>query len=461
MKRIAIVLLLTSLSNVALAQDGLRDLETGLMTDIMRGLLGMTTLIAVAFLISSNRRNIDWPLVGKGVILQIVLGLAILKIPFVYNIFDGIADFFIKILEFTEAGSNFVLGAWPDYLIVENVADSNNPFTIGYVFAFKVLPTIVFFAAFSSLLYYLGILQKIVYVLAWLMSKLMNMSGAESLAAAANVFIGQTEAPLVVRPYLEGMTRSEIMCLMTGGMATIAGGVFAAFIGFLGDEYAIHLLTASIISAPAAIVFAKIIYPEDQPETLNRDLDISKDKIGSNVLDAITNGTVDGLKLAINVGAMLLVFIALISMVNYILGDWIGAWTGLNEMVAEWTDGNYEKFSLEYLFGLIFAPFAWILGVPSADIISVGELLGTKTIINEFVAYANLPGAELVYKKSWIISTYALCGFANFSSIGIQIGGIGAIAPTQRKTLTELGIKAMIGGTLACFMTAVIAGMVV
>ncbi len=461
MKRIAIVLLLTSLSNVALAQDGLRDLETGLMTDIMRGLLGMTTLIAVAFLISSNRRNIDWALVGKGVILQIVLGLAILKIPFVYNIFDGIADFFIKILEFTEAGSNFVLGAWPDYLIVENVADSNNPFTIGYVFAFKVLPTIVFFAAFSSLLYYLGILQKIVYVLAWLMSKLMNMSGAESLAAAANVFIGQTEAPLVVRPYLEGMTRSEIMCLMTGGMATIAGGVFAAFIGFLGDEYAIHLLTASIISAPAAIVFAKIIYPEDQPETLNRDLDISKDKIGSNVLDAITNGTVDGLKLAINVGAMLLVFIALISMVNYMLGDWIGAWTGLNEMVAEWTDGNYEKFSLEYLFGLIFAPFAWILGVPSADIISVGELLGTKTIINEFVAYANLPGAELVYKKSWIISTYALCGFANFSSIGIQIGGIGAIAPTQRKTLTELGIKAMIGGTLACFMTAVIAGMVV
>ncbi len=461
MKRIAIVLLLTSLSNVALAQDGLRDLETGLMTDIMRGLLGMTTLIAVAFLISSNRRNIDWALVGKGVILQIVLGLAILKIPFVYNIFDGIADFFIKILEFTEAGSNFVLGAWPDYLIVENVADSNNPFTIGYVFAFKVLPTIVFFAAFSSLLYYLGILQKIVYVLAWLMSKLMNMSGAESLAAAANVFIGQTEAPLVVRPYLEGMTRSEIMCLMTGGMATIAGGVFAAFIGFLGDEYAIHLLTASIISAPAAIVFAKIIYPEDQPETLNRDLDISKDKIGSNVLDAITNGTVDGLKLAINVGAMLLVFIALISMVNYMLGDWIGAWTGLNEMVAEWTDGNYEKFSLEYLFGLIFAPFAWILGVPSADIISVGELLGTKSIINEFVAYANRPGAELVYKKSWIISTYALCGFANFSSIGIQIGGIGAIAPTQRKTLTELGIKAMIGGTLACFMTAVIAGMVV
>jgi CNT family concentrative nucleoside transporter len=248
---------------------------------------------------------------------------------------------------------------------------------------------------------------------------------------------------------------------MTGGMATIAGGVFAAFIGFLGEEYAIHLLTASIISAPAAIVFAKILYPEDTPEKLNRNLDISKEKIGSNILDAITNGTVDGLKLAINVGAMLLVFIALIAMLNYILGDWIGAWTGLNDLVVDWTDGKYEKFSLEYIFGLVFAPFAWLLGVPSADIISVGELLGTKTIINEFVAYANLPGADLVYKKSWIIATYALCGFANFSSIGIQIGGIGALAPGQRKTLTELGIKAMIGGTLACFMTAVIAGMVV
>lgn len=429
--------------------------------DIVRGIIGMVSLVGVGFLLSANRKGIDWTLVLKGIALQLILGLAILKVPFIYIIFDGIADFFIKILEFTEAGANFVLGAWPDYLIVENVADSNNPFTIGYVFAFKVLPTIVFFAAFSSVLYYLGILQKIVYVLAWLMSKLMHMSGAESLAAAANVFIGQTEAPLVVRPYLEGMTRSEIMCLMTGGMATIAGGVFAAFIGFLGDEYAIHLLTASIISAPAAIVFAKILYPEDTPEKLNRNLDISKEKIGSNILDAITNGTVDGLKLAINVGAMLLVFIALIAMLNYILGDWIGAWTGLNDLVVDWTDGKYEKFSLEYIFGLLFAPFAWLLGVPSADIISVGELLGTKTIINEFVAYANLPGAELVYKKSWIIATYALCGFANFSSIGIQIGGIGALAPGQRKTLTELGIKAMIGGTLACFMTAVIAGMVV
>ncbi|NNC82191.1 MAG: NupC/NupG family nucleoside CNT transporter, partial [Flavobacteriales bacterium] len=408
MKRFLLLLPLLLFSTLLSAQDGLLELESGWMTDIFRGVLGMVVLVGVGFLLSANRKAVDWGLVLKGIALQLILGLAILKVPFIYDIFDAIADFFIRILEFTEAGASFVLGAWPDYLIVENAADENRPFAIGYIFAFKVLPTIVFFAAFSSLLYYLGILQKIVYALAWVMSKLMHMSGAESLAAAANVFIGQTEAPLVVRPYLEGMTRSEIMCLMTGGMATIAGGVFAAFIGFLGNEYAIHLLTASIISAPAAIVFAKILYPEDTPEKLNRNLDISKEKIGSNVLDAITNGTVDGLKLAINVGAMLLVFIAMIAMLNYILGDWIGAWTGLNDLVAEWTDGSYEKFSLEYLFGLFFAPFAWILGVPSADILSVGELLGTKTIINEFVAYANLPSAELTYKKSWIIATYAL-----------------------------------------------------
>jgi CNT family concentrative nucleoside transporter len=443
------------------AQQELLMHEGGRMMDIGRGILGMVSLIGIAYLISLNRKKIDWMLVLKGLALQLILGLAILQVPFIYKIFDAIAGFFIQLLAFTEEGSKFVLGSWPDYLIVENVADGNSPFVIGYVFAFKVLPTIVFFAALSSVLYYLGILQKIVYVLAWVMSKFMNMSGAESLAAAANVFIGQTEAPLVVKPYLEGMTRSEIMCLMTGGMATIAGGVFAAFIGFLGDEYAIHLLTASIISAPAAIVFAKIIYPEDKPEMVNRKLEVSQDRIGSNLLDAITNGTVDGLKLAINVGAMLMVFIAMIAMVNYILGDWIGAWTGLNDLVVDWTDGKFDKFSLEYLFGILFAPMAWLLGVPTPDIVSVGELLGTKTIINEFVAYSNLPGAALEYKKSWIIATYALCGFANFSSIGIQIGGIGAIAPGQRKTLTELGIRAMIGGTLACFMTAVIAGMVV
>ncbi|NND77704.1 MAG: Na+ dependent nucleoside transporter [Flavobacteriales bacterium] len=439
---------------------------------IPRGIFGLVVIVALAYLFSSKKKDIDWALVGKGMLFQIILALAIFKFQPVYWVFDGIAQFFIEVLNFTEKGAVFVFGAWPDWLQVYTPSEDGQALhTIGYVFAFKVLPTIVFFAALSSLLYYLGILQKIVYGLAWVMSKVMRLSGAESLAAAANVFIGQTEAPLIVKPYLENMTKSEIMCLMTGGMATIAGGVFAAFVGFLGDEYAFHLLTASVISAPAAIVMAKILYPEDKDIEINTDLDISKEKIGSNVLDAIANGTTDGIKLAVNVGAMLLVFIAMIAMVNYVLTDMIGCWTGLNQSIGEVTGGTYnvetckceggkfEGFSLEYIFGLFFAPFAWILGVPWSDALVVGELLGTKTVINEFVAFASLKSSILGFEKSKIIAAYALCGFANFSSIGIQIGGIGAIAPSQRKTLSQFGIKALIGGTLACFATAAIAGM--
>jgi len=439
---------------------------------IPRGLLGLAVIIGLAWIFSSNRKNIDWALVGKGMLFQIVLAVSIFTLDPVFWVFDRIADFFIIVLDFTEAGANFVFGAWPDWLMVYTPGDKEQElFTIGYVFAFKVLPTIVFFAALSSLLYYLGILQKIVFGLAWVMSKIMRLSGAESLAAAANVFIGQTEAPLIVKPYLEKMTKSEIMCLMTGGMATIAGGVFAAFVGFLGDEYAFHLLTASVISAPAAIVMSKILYPEEKDADINTNLDVSKEKIGSNVLEAITNGTTDGIKLAVNVGAMLLVFIAMIAMCNYILTDMIGCWTGLNKIIGEATGGTYNAdlckceggtypgFSLEYIFGLLFAPFAWILGVPSTDIMVIGQLLGTKTIINEFVAFSALKGVPLEFEKSKIIATYALCGFANFSSIGIQIGGIGAIAPNQKTTLSAFGIKALIGGTLACFATAAIAGM--
>ncbi len=439
---------------------------------IPRGLLGIVVIIGIAWLFSSNRKNIDWGLVGKGIIFQIILAVSIFLFPPVYWLFDIVAQFFIEVLNFTEEGAKFVFGDWPNVVEVSKLnPDGKQLHVIGYVFAFKVLPTIVFFAALSSLLYYLGILQKIVYGLAWLMSKIMHLSGAESLAAAANVFIGQTEAPLIVKPYLEKMTKSEIMCLMTGGMATIAGGVFAAFVGFLGDDYAFHLLTASVISAPAAIVMAKILYPEDKSSEINTNLDISKEKIGSNVLDAIANGTTDGIKLAVNVGAMLLVFIAMIAMVNYGLTDMLGCWTGLNQLIGEASGGVYNPeickceggtfpgLSLEYIFGLLFAPFAWILGVPSSDIMIIGQLLGTKTIINEFVAFGALKDVPLEFEKSKIIATYALCGFANFSSIGIQIGGIGAIAPSQRSTLSALGIKALIGGTLACFATAAIAGM--
>ena len=453
-----------------------------LLIDIMRGLIGIASMILICYLFSNNRKAIDWKLVVSGLILQIVLAILILKVPIVYAVFDWIADRFVDLLSFAEAGASFVFGSWPDNTwapvnidptlapgaeYVLDASDPNSKLTIakiGYMFAFKVLPTIVFFAAFSSILYYLGILQKIIYVFAKLMSKVMRLSGAESLAAAANVFIGQTEAPLVVKPYLEKMTRSEIMCLMTGGMATIAGGVFALFVSLLGDQFAIHFLTASIISAPAAILAAKILYPQSPDEEVNRAVKIPKEKIGNNLLDAISLGTTDGVKLAVNVGAMLLVFIALIALVNAILLGF-GNIIGINDEIAALTSNRFNGLNLEYILGLLFAPIAWLLGVPSDDIMLIGQLLGKKTVINEVIGYIDLAGLQAssevsLHPKSVIIATYALCGFSNFSSIGIQIGGISAIAPGQRKTLTELGMKALLGGTIACFITGAIAGMI-
>jgi CNT family concentrative nucleoside transporter len=433
---------------------------------LLRGGLGVVALLGICYLLSANRRGIDWRLVGIGIGMQVVLAVAILKIPFVKKAFDLIASFFVVVLDFTDAGADFVLGNWPDYVQLPAAADGEL-FTVGYIFAFKVLPTIIFFSALSSVLYYLGILQVIIKGFAWVMSKTMGLTGAESLAAAANVFIGQTEAPLVIKPYLEDMNKSEILCLMTGGMATIAGGVFAAYVGFLGGSdpvakqmFATHLLTASIISAPAAIVAAKMLFPTTEKVDMeHQKLDIPKQEVGSNLLDAISQGTSDGLRLAINVGAMLLVFTAFIAMLNYIFINWIGAPTGLNEIVIAQTDGRFEGFNLEYVLGLLFAPMAWLLGVASEDVLIVGQLLGLKTTLNEFFAYAAMEGLkDQMSYKSLLITTYALCGFANFASIGIQIGGIGAIAPGQRKTLTEFGIKALIGGTVACFLTAAIAG---
>lgn len=430
--------------------------------DILRGILGMIVMLGACYLLSANRKNIDWKLVLSGLGIQFILAILMLKVPGVKVAFEWVASFFVAILQYTEAGSRFMFG---------NIIDDMN--TFGYIFAFQVLPTIVFFSAFSAILYYLGVLQKIIYGFAWIMSKTMRLSGAESLAAAANVFIGQTEAPLVVKPYLEKMTRSEILCLMTGGMATIAGGVFAAYVGYLGGSdpvqqqlFATHLLTASIISAPAAIMVAKMLYPEDTPEKINTDLNISKDKIGSNLLDAISKGTSDGLKLAVNVGVMLLVFTALVNMANEILMSTVGNWTGLNEYVLTSTQERFEGFSFTYILGVLFAPVAWVLGVPAQDTLLIGQLLGQKTMINEFVAYADMGAMRLnpkidLHPKSILIATYALCGFANFASIGIQIGGIGALAPNQRRALSELGIKALIGGTIACFLTAAIAGMLI
>ena len=426
---------------------------------IGRGLIGMLFLITVCFLLSANRRKINWRLVLTGLILQVLFAILVLKVDFVAYGFDWISRKVVDFLNIAEQGALFVFGK-----LVDPSA------SMGYIFAFKVLPTIVFFSAFTSLLYYLGILQVVVKGLAWVMSKTMRLSGAESLAAAANVFIGQTEAPLVVKPYLDKMTKSEMLCLMVGGMATIAGGVLAAFIAFLGGDnpaeqaiFAKHLLTASIMSAPAAIVIAKILYPET--EEVNSKLDISREKVGTNILDAISRGTTDGLKLAVNVGAMLLVFTALMGVLNWMLGDLIGDFTGLNSLIASSSDGRYASLSMEYILGNVFAPVAWIIGVPATDITTVGQLLGEKTILNEFYAYASLSklkasGAITNY-RSIVIATYALCGFANFASIGIQIGGIGVLAPKQRGTLAKFGIKALIGGTVAALLTATIAGMLI
>ncbi|MEP2936760.1 MAG: nucleoside transporter C-terminal domain-containing protein [Gilvibacter sp.] len=441
-------------SNIALDKDsGLGFTLNGLL----RGILGITFLLAVCYMLSSNRRRINWRLVFSGLAMQLVFAILVLKVDFVASIFNWISERIVKFLNFSEAGAEFLFGGL--------VTDLDS---FGYIFAFKVLPTIVFFSAFMSLLYYLGILQLIVKAFAWVMSKTMQLSGAESLAAAANIFIGQTEAPLVVKPYLDKMTKSEMLCLMVGGMATIAGGVLAAFIEFLGGPneadqiiFAKHLLTASIMSAPAAIIIAKMLYPET--ETVNKALDVSKDKIGTNVLDAISRGTTDGLKLAINVGAMLLVFTAIMAVLNWFTVDWIGAPTGLNDKIIASTGGAYDGLTMQYILGNVFAPVAWVIGVPAEDMVMVGQLLGEKTILNEFYAYASLSelkaSGALTNYRSIVIATYALCGFANFASIGIQIGGIGVLAPSQRQTLARFGIKALIGGTVAALLTATIAGM--
>ncbi|MDX2247881.1 MAG: nucleoside transporter C-terminal domain-containing protein [Bacteroidia bacterium] len=427
-------------------------------TDILRGIIGVVFLLLCCWLLSSNRKAIKWRLVATGMGLQLILAVMVLKVPGVKTVFEVIAGFFVKVMEFTKAGATFLFDGL--------VTDVNS---FGYIFAFQILPTIVFFSALMSILYYLGILQKVVFGFAWVMKRTMGLSGAESLSAAGNIFMGQTEAPLLIKPYVENMTKSEIMTLMTGGMATIAGGVFAAYVGYLGGTdpvaqqlFATHLLIASIMSAPAAIVAAKMLVPET--ENFNEELQIPKDRIGSNILDAISNGTTDGLKLAVNVGVMLLVFISLIKMMNYFIADLFGAYVGLNDWVNGITDGRYTQFNLEYIFGLIFAPVAWLLGVPSEDMVIVGQMLGEKTIINEFVAYATLGKLKaeglLLNYKSILIATYALCGFSNFASIGIQIGGIGAIAPGQRKNLASLGFKALVGGSIASFLTAAIAGMI-
>ena len=428
------------------------------MESFGRGVLGMVVILLIAFLFSSNRRAINWRTVGIGLSIQLLLAIGILKVGFIQKAFDFAGSVFVLILDFTKAGSQFLLG---------NLLDTN---TFGYIFVFQVLPTIIFFSALTSLLFYLGVIQIVVRGMAWALSKLLNISGAESLSVTGNIFLGQTEAPLMIKAYLAKMTRSEILLVMIGGMATVAGGVMAAYIQYLGGDdpqmrllFARHLLAASVMAAPGAIVVSKMLCP--QTEQFSNDSHVSMENVGSNVLDAIANGTTEGLKLAANVAAMLLVFVAFIAMINYFF-NWVGYQTHLNNIIASNTP--YNGLSLEMILGTVFSPVMWLAGIAKEDVMLMGQLLGIKLSSSEFVAYTQLAALKdmtsaphLMYNKSIIMATYMLCGFANFASIGIQIGGIGALAPNQRKTLSQFGLKAVLGGTLASLLSATIAGMII
>ena len=403
------------------------------------------------------QKAIAWKTVGIGLIIQVFIAIGVLKINFVKGVFETIGGFFIKVLEYTGEGTKMLLGEF------------GNTETYGFIFVFQALPVIIFFSALSSILYYFGIIQKLVGFLAWGLTKIFKVSGAESLSVAGNIFLGQTEAPLLIKAYLEKMNSSEIFLVMVGGMATVAGSVLGAYIGFLGGddpimqlEFAKSLLAASVMAAPGAIVISKIIYP--QTEEIKTDISISSDRIGSNLLSAISIGTGEGIKMAVNVAAMLLVFIALIAMVSSIFTG-IGDLIGINTWIASNTP--YESFSIEFLFGYLFAPLMWIIGVALEDVALMGQLLGVKIVASEFVGYTqlvdlknNMSPTHFSYQKSVIMATYMLCGFANFASIGIQIGGIGIIAPKIRKILTELGFKAMIAGSIVSLMSATIAGII-
>ena len=428
---------------------------------ILRGIIGIAVIISIAFLFSEKKSRIPWKIVGIGLSFQIVLAFLILN-PFGVSFleyfrlgFQLLGKIFVAILDFSKAGADFLFGSFLD-------TEKH-----GFLFAFQVLPTIIFFSALTSLLFYLGVIQKIVYYFALIMTKVLNLSGAESLSVAGNIFLGQTESPLMIKAYLAKMSRSELLLVMTGGMATLAGGVLAAYIAFLGGDdprerliFAKHLLAASFMAAPGAVIISKILIPQTQE--IDSNVEVSKEKIGSNVLDAISNGTVEGLKLAVNVASMLLVFIAFLAMGNFILLK-IGSFTGLNAVINDFSNGQFSELSLQVILGYIFAPLMWLLGVCSEDITIVGRLIGEKLIMTEFIGYISLgdlkSAGSFAQEKSITMATYMLCGFANFASIGIQIGGIGSLAPSKRKLLSELGMKALLAGTLASLLSATIVGM--
>ena len=416
------------------------------------GLFGLAVLLGITWLFSNNKKAVDWKLVATGITLQIAFAALVLLVPGGRDVFDWLGKGFVKILSFVNEGSNFIFGSLMDIP------------KYGFIFAFQVLPTIIFFSALMGVMYHLGVMQAIVRVMAAAITKVMRVSGAETTSVCASVFIGQTEAPLTVRPYISKMTQSELITMMIGGMAHIAGGVLAAYVGMLGGGdpasqafYAKHLLAASIMAAPATLVVAKLLVPETGTPLTRGTVKMEVEKTSSNIIDAAAGGAADGLRLALNIGAMLLAFIALIALLNAPL-TWIGDVTGLAAAIGKPTN-------LATIFGYVLAPIAWVIGTPWADATTVGSLIGQKVVINEFVAYmdlsqiiqGNVPGVHLS-EEGRLIATYALCGFANFSSIAIQIGGIGGLAPDRRQDLAKFGLRAVLGGTIATLMTATIAG---
>jgi len=423
---------------------------------ILRGLLGMAVLLLLGWLLSSNRKAIQWKNILFALVFQILLAVSILNFGAVRWVFEFFGRIFVVILDFTKAGTNFL---FEGFLDVDK---------FGYVFAFQVLPTIIFFSALTSVLFYFGIIQVVVKGLAYVFSRLMGLSGAEALAVAGNIFLGQTESPLMIKAYLSRMSNSEILMVMSGGMATMAGGVLAAYIAMLGGgdpalriEFAKHLIAASVMAAPGAVIFSKMIVPPQGK--VDKVVEVSKEKFGDNPLEAITTGTTEGIKLAVNVAGMLLAFIAFIAMFNFLLGK-IGLIGGLNETIARLSGGQYDSLSLQFVLGYLFAPVMWLIGVPLKDITLVGQLLGEKLIMTEFIGYISLTelktAGAFFSQKSVIMATYILCGFANFASIGIQIGGIGSLAPNKRTLLSKYGMKALWAGTLSSLLSATIIGMI-
>lgn len=422
---------------------------------ILKGIIGMAVIILIAWVFSTDRKRINWGTVFKALALQLIIAVSVLMFPAVQTIFELFGKCFVVVLDWTKAGSDFLFGSFMDTS------------KFGFVFVLQILPTIIFFSALTSLLFYLGVLQKVVWILGWCLTKLMHLSGAESLSCAGNIFLGQTEAPLMVKEYIPRMTRSELMLIMTSGMATMSGGVLAAYIGMLGGgdkmmelEFAKHLLSASVMAAPGAIAMAKILKP--QTEEIDNRVEVSNEKIGKNILDSISNGATDGLKLAANVAAMLLVFYALIAGFNFIVGK-VGDWTHINALIASATDGRFSTLSLEFFLSYLFYPVIWLIGVDGADLPLVGRLLGEKLILTEFVGYQSLSEmiqtGAFVSTKSVIMATYVLCGFANFASVGILIGGVGGMAPNKKAILSEYGVRALFGAALVALMSAAMIGM--